>query len=179
VTHPAAASIALVACPRAPAGAGDATRRWALAFPDGRHRFAGVTRPEGQAAAVELARMGAGEWERALVEVALPALLSDGAGPHLLDAGGRVTLALGSHPRVPGALVAMGEPAPGHRVGLVRRRGSTRVWTWLVAAVVAPPARVEALDALDRAADLNEAVGWQERLRREDAARSGQGSEPR
>jgi len=176
---PAASSIALVACPGAPAGAGDATRRWALAFPDGRRRFAGVTRPEGEAAAAELARMRAAEWELALVEVVLPALLSDGAGPHLLDAGGRVTLALGPHPRVPDALVAMGEPAPGHRVGLVRRRGSTKVWTWLVSAVVAPPDRVEALDALDRAADLNEAVAWQERRRREDAGRSGQGSEPR
>jgi hypothetical protein len=65
---------------------------------------------------------------------------------------------------VPGAALAMGQPDPRHRIGLVRRRAGV-VWEWLVDALVAPGDRVEALDALDRCAGLDEAVAWQEALR--------------
>jgi hypothetical protein len=158
-------AIAPIPAPDAPAGSSDATRRWALAFPDGAARFPGVTRPEGEAAAPELARMAPGRWDAALVEIALPVVLAEGAGPYLLDAQGRITLALGRHPEMAGALVAMGEPAPSHRVGLVRRHRG-KVWEWLVDARVAPADRVGALDALHEASDLDEARRWQERARR-------------
>ena len=48
-TEPPRASIAIREAPAAPAGSGDPTRRWALAFPDGATRFPGIARTEGQA----------------------------------------------------------------------------------------------------------------------------------
>ena len=158
-------AIAIVAAPAAPAGSSDPTRRWALAFPDGVTRFAGVARPEGEAAAPELGRLAPPRWDAALVEVALPVILAEGAGPCMLDAAGRIALALAPHPAIADALLAMGEPAPAHRIGLVRRRAG-RVWEWLVDAPVAPEARVPELDRLDAAADLDDARRWQERARR-------------
>jgi hypothetical protein len=158
-------AIAIVAAPDAPAGSSDPTRRWALAFPDGATRFAGVARPEGEAAAPELGRMEPPRWDAALVEVALPVILAEGAGPYLLDAAGRIALALAPHPAMADAQIAMGEPAPAHRIGLVRRRAG-RVWEWVVDAQVAPAARVAELDRLDAAADLGEAREWQQRARR-------------
>ena len=74
------------------------------------------------------------------MEVALPVIVSDGAGPYLLDATGRITLALGAHPALPGLRVAMGEPRPRHRVGLVRPTGEARVWAWRWDAEVDPGA---------------------------------------
>lgn len=158
-------AIVLRAAPDAPAGAGDPTRRWALEFPDGASRFPGVARDEAEAVIPELERLAPGDWERALVEISLPVLLSEGAGPHLLDAAGRITLALGPHPVLPGERVAMGEAAPHHRVGLVRRRAG-RLWSWTVEAEVAPERRVAALERLDAAADAGAARRWQERARR-------------
>lgn len=159
------AGIHLVAAPDAPAGGADTTRRWAIAFPDGHRRFAGVAPHEGEDACAGLAGMDPAEWDAVLVEIALPVVMSDGAGPYLLDAGGRVTLALADHPQVPGASVAMGEPHPGHRIGAVRRLPEARLWRWLADAVVAPAHRVDALDALDRAADLPALERWQARER--------------
>lgn len=159
------AAIALTSAPDAPAGSSDPTRRWALAFPDGATRFAGVARPEAEAALEGLARAGEVRWDAALVEISLPVVLAEGAGPYLLDAAGRITLALGPHPSLAGALVAMGQPTPAHRVGLVRRREG-RVWEWVVDAVVAPERRVQALDELDAATDIDAARRWQQRTRR-------------
>ena len=122
----ATAAIALVPAPGAPAGASDATRRWALAFPDGVIRFAGLTPEEAAALPAVMDGWAPGRWDRALVEVALPVIVSDGAGPYLLDATGRITLALGDHPTLPGLRVAMGEARPRHRVGLVRPTGEAR-----------------------------------------------------
>jgi hypothetical protein len=157
--------IVLRDAPSAPAGSGDPTRRWALDFPDGKARFPGIARTEAEAAVPELERLDAAEWDGALVEIALPVLLSEGAGPYLLDAAGRLTLALGPHPCLDGQLVAMGEPAPAHRIGLVRRVAG-RLWRWTVDAVVAPARRVEALDRLDAAADAAAARRWQDEVRR-------------
>ena len=50
--------IRVVEAPRAPAGSGDSTRRWALGFPDGEDRFPGVTRLEAQAALPALIALG-------------------------------------------------------------------------------------------------------------------------
>jgi hypothetical protein len=158
-------AIALTPAPDAPAGSSDPTRRWALAFPDGTARFAGIARPEAESAAPELARMAPDRWDAALVEVALPVILAEGAGPYLLDAGGRIALALAPHPALADAHIAMGEPAPAHRVGLVRRCAG-RVWEWLVDAAIAPGDRVRELDRLDAVTDLADARQWEERARR-------------
>jgi hypothetical protein len=163
--HVEPVGVELVEAPGAPLGRADLTRRWALRFPDGRERFPGVTRPEGEAAARALADLTSPV--RALVEVFLPALLSEGAGPHLLDAEGRLVLALGAHPRVPGVRVAMGEPAPAHRIGAVRPLPTGGgVWAWAACADVPPAERVEALDALDAAPDADALRAWEGAWRR-------------
>ena len=156
-------AIALIPAPDAPAGASDATRRWALAFPDGAVRFAGLTPEEAAGVPAVMAAWAPGRWDRALVEVVLPVIVSDGAGPYLLDATGRITLALADHPTLPGLRVAMGEPRPRHRVGLVRPTGEARVWEWGWDAEVDPEMRVAALDALEGVADADGADGWQRR----------------
>jgi hypothetical protein len=160
-----AGNIVLVAAPAAPAGSADPTRRWAVGFPDGRVRFPGVARTEAQPLLAALGALGPEGWDGALVEVSLPVVLSDGAGPHLLDAAGRLTLALGPHPALDGARVAMGEAGPDHRIGLVRPVAG-RLWAWVVDAEVAPARRIEELDRLDAAADEAAARLWQERARR-------------
>jgi hypothetical protein len=161
------AAIALRPAPSAPAGSGDATRRWALAFPDGAARFPGIARTEAPDAIAALERVPPADWDRCLVEVALPVLLSEGAGPYLLDAGGRITLALGPHPALSGQLVAMGEPGPSHRIGLVGRVEG-RLWRWSVDAEVPPERRVDALSGLDAAPDAAAARRWEDEARRAD-----------
>jgi hypothetical protein len=165
--EPARAPIAIREAPAAPAGSGDPTRRWALAFPDGALRFPGIARTEGQAVLAALEAVDPGDWDRHLVEVALPVLLSEGAGPHLLDAGGRLTLALAPHPSLAGERIAMGEAAPAHRIGLVRRVEG-RLWRWTADAEVDPARRVEELGRLDAVADEAAARRWQEEARRAD-----------
>jgi hypothetical protein len=144
---------------------GDPTRRWALAFPDGAVRFPGIARTEAEEAIAALGRMEPARWERSLVEVTLPVLLSEGAGPYLLDDGGRLVLVLGPHPHLEGARVAMGQPAPDHRIGLVSPRGEGRIWEWLADAPVPAARRIDALDALDAVADVEGALRWQARAR--------------
>lgn len=158
--------IRLVQAPRAPAGSGDPSRRWALAFGDGAERFPGITRPEGDAAAAELARMPPDGWDAALVEVVLAVVLSDGAGPYLIDAAGRITLVLAAHPALEDVHLAMGEPVPDHRIGLVRRRPGGPVWEWIARAEVPPEGRVAALDELDALTDPAGAGAWERTARR-------------
>jgi hypothetical protein len=155
-------SITTVAAPDAPVGRADPTRRWAIGFPDGTVRFPGVTRPEAERVAPALAALGTSELTRALVAVELPVLMAEGAGLYLLDQDGRLTLALAAHPRIADAAVAMGEPKPGHRIGLVRA-GRDGVWHWLAVAEVAPGDRVEALDALDGLPEETSVPNWERR----------------
>lgn len=157
--------IAVIAAPDAPAGAADPTRRHALLFPDGRARFAGIAPDEADEVIPAMQGHPPADWDRLLVEVALPVVLSDGAGPYLLDDDGRVTLAIAAHPHVAEARVAMGAPSPGHRVGAVRRADGARLWEWIADAVVSPARRVEALDGIDRAADAGDLERWQHRER--------------
>jgi hypothetical protein len=152
-----------VAAPDAPAGAGDPTRRWAIRSRHGAPRFAGVTRTEAAAVAGALAVLPPEAWEGALVAVELPVVLSDGAGPYLLDADGRLTLALGPHPHLADALVAMGHPAPRHRIGLVRRLGEGRLWTWLARVEAPPDRRVAVLDALEAVSGGEALAVWVDR----------------
>lgn len=158
--------IRVVDAPRAPAGSGDPSRRWALAFPDGADRFAGVTRPEAQAATPALIGLGADRWDDGLVEVTLAVVLSEGAGPYAIDARGRITLVLAPHPVLHGAHLAMSEPAPEHRIGIVRRRADGPVWEWIARRDVPPEERVAALDGADGVADLAGAREWEDAGRR-------------
>jgi hypothetical protein len=159
-------AIVLVSAAAAPAGSGDPTRRWALAFPDGAVRFPGIARTEAEGVIPALSRTAPADWDLCLVEVGLPVLLSEGAGPYMLDAAGRITLALGPHPALAGQRVAMGEPAPGHRIGLVGRVEG-RLWRWSVEAEVAPQRRADALGRLDAAPDAEAARRWQDEARRD------------
>jgi hypothetical protein len=155
-------SVGAVEAPDAPIGRADPTRRWAIGFPGGAARFPGVTRPEADRAAPALAALPADELPRALVAVELPVLMAEGAGPYLLDHDGRLTLALAAHPAIADAAVAMGEPKPGHRIGLVRSAGRG-VWRWLALAEVAPADRLAALDALDGLPGEASVPDWERR----------------
>jgi hypothetical protein len=159
MSGPGQAAPELVGSDGAALGSSDPTRRWALRFADGSVRFAGVTRIEGFAAAAALAREP--DPGRALVQVTLPVVLSDGAGPHLVDADGRLVLALGPHPHVAETWVAMGEAAPDHAIGLVEPAGDGGLWRWVTRARVVPEGRVAALDALDAAPDREAAARWE------------------
>ena len=117
-------------------------------------------RTEGQAAVTWLGSLAATEWEAALIPVTLPVVLSDGAGPYLLDAAGRLILAVAPHPRIAGARVAMGPAEPRHPIGLVRPAPGGEGWRWIARAEVAPERRLEALDALDALDGESEAEAW-------------------
>lgn len=153
--------------PRAPAGSADATRRWALRGAAG-DRFPGLTRPEADAVAAGLTGVADDRWELALVEIRLPALLSDGAGPHLLDADGRITLVLGAHPELAGLRIAMGEPSgrrARHALGAVRAGDRAPLWWWVARAEVPHDRRVAALDELAACPDAAALTAWATRRR--------------
>ena len=157
--------IEIVAEPSAPIGSGDISRRWGLEMPDGAVRFAGVTRPEGQAAATDLAAMDPATWDLLLVEVTLAVVLSDGAGPYLLDARGRLTLVLGPHRGISRAHVTMGDAGGNQGIGLTRRLDGGPVWEWIARAEVPPAQVVVALDALDELIDPSGVPEWERRVR--------------
>jgi hypothetical protein len=157
----------VVDAPNAPLGAADVTRRYALQFPDGTVRFLGLTRPEGRDAAAVLAGGSPADWSTSLVAVVLPVVLSDGAGPHLLDPAGRLVLAVAPHPGYDGARVAMAAVDPADvggptTVGLVRPVDDL-VWMWQARATVSPDRRVAALDELDAIQNSVELSSWQSR----------------
>jgi hypothetical protein len=123
-----------------------------------------VTRTEGEAAGTWLAPLPPTEWEVALIPVTLPVVLSDGAGPYLLDAAGRLILAVAPHPRIADARVAMGPAEPRHPIGLVRPAPGEAGWRWLARADVAPERRREALDALDALDGESGVEAWAARV---------------
>lgn len=127
--------------------AGDPTRGHAVSD-DGRLLLPGLTRPEAEAACVWLATVDPRNRPLVLAEVALPVVLTEGAGPHLLDAPGTLVLVLGPQPHIAGAHVAMGAPSPRYAVGVVREIGGGG-WLWLARAEVAEADRVAALDGAD------------------------------
>lgn len=152
------AGIEVIRAPDAPLGGGDPTRRHAV-LADGLVLLPGLTRPEADDACRWLGAMASDDRPLALAEVALPVVLTDGAGPHLLDADGGLVLALGPHPAIAGALVAMGAPTPLHAVGLVTRVGGGG-WAWLARARVADSGRVDALDGLEAVVDASGLRSW-------------------
>lgn len=167
------AGFAPVAAPDAPAAGSDPTRRWAIRFPDGRARLAGVTRTEADRLVSLVAGQPPAAWDDLLAEVALPVLLSDGAGPHLLDDAGRLVLVLAPHGILGGVSVAMGEPAPDHRVGVVERLTSDPLWRWRASARVGADRRVACLDALAAVAADDGLAEWARRWAGVNASRDG------
>lgn len=164
----------LVPCPQAPAGRADPTRRWAVRFPDGL-RLPGLTRPEAERAIPWLAGLEPTFRDDALVAIDLPAILAEGAGPYLLDARGRIVLAIADHPHLPGARVAMGQPADVRPIGLVRPApgGRANGWVWSVRAEVGQERTVPALDALDALVDQAAVPAWSAAWTRPDATGAG------
>jgi hypothetical protein len=152
-------AIRVVAAADAVLGAADVTRRFAFAFPDGMVRLPGLTRPEGQRVADALAALPPALWDDALVEVGLPVLLSDGAGPHLVDAQGRLVLAVAAHPALVDQRVAMGADMV---VGVVRPAGPG-AWVWSARAAVSAERRIAALDELDAVRSPGDLDDWQSR----------------
>ncbi len=148
----------MIHAPGAALGASDPTRRYAVREGD-RVLLPGLTRSEAEAACTWLAALDPVDHPLALAQVVLPVVLTDGAGPYLVDASGALVLALGPHPGIAGANVAMGARVPGHAVGLVRRIGPAG-WAWLARAEVGEADRVVALDALHALSDLGGLVGW-------------------
>lgn len=149
----------IVAQPGARLAAGDPTRVWGVRGPDGVERWPGLTRPEATTLTARVAWDEAGEPDRTLATVTLDVVLSDGAGPHLLDADGTLVLVVGDHGRLDGG-VAMGEPGPGRvRLGLVHGMGDTR-HVWLARVDVPHADRVAALDELAEAGDAARLRAW-------------------
>lgn len=152
------ARIEVIRAPDAPLGGGDPTRRHALRAGD-LELLPGLTRSEAESAAAWMQSVPAPDRHLALAEVALPVLLTDGAGPHLLGADGALVLVLGAHPRLQGTHVAMGAPSPLHAVGAVRPL-SAGGWIWLAGALVPDAQRVAALDGLEAVADATGLRAW-------------------
>lgn len=155
-------SPAVVAAPSAVLGGADATRRYAVRCGDGVVRFAGVTRPEGLATASVLAGRPALDVDATLVEIALPVVVSDGAGPYLVDAAGSLVLAVADHDAIPGARVAIGGTGPHNVVGVVAP-AERPVWTWEASARVPHERRVACLDELATVRSRAEIAAWESR----------------
>lgn len=131
----------------------DETRRHGVADGRGEVRFTGLTRPEAEDALPALAELA--DPAVGLVRVVLPVVLTDGAGPHMVDADGRLTLAIADHPGRPGWRVAVGEPLPHHRVGIVAPAGAG-VWRWVTRASVEPTGLARAIDDLLEHTDVTD-----------------------
>ncbi len=157
--------------------AGDPTRNRGIRSGSGGDvRFAGLTAGEADRAvrAIEGTGDDAGgsplselpHLERFLVKVDLAAILTDGAGPHLLDDRGHLAIVVADHPQLAGTMIVMGEPHPEHTIGLVAPdSGSDRsafVWRWIGRRDVAPADRIRALDDLDGLEAVEEVAAWVE-----------------
>jgi hypothetical protein len=150
--------------PDAALGGTDTTRRWGIADDEGRVRWAGLTRPEAEAACGGLDGLPAVDLGDVLVRVELGVVLSDGAGPYLVDTDGVLVLVLGPHRASRDAHIAMGQPTPGAvRIGAVRDRAAAGTWRWMAQAEVAAERRDAALDGLDAAATRADLAEWADR----------------
>ena len=146
----------IISAPDAPLGDGDPTRRWAITDRNGAARFPGVTPGEARS----ILGVGAPHWEGALARISLPVLLSDGAGPHLLDADGHLVLALADHAAAPGGRIALGPVGAREQLGVVAPLDGRVLWRWEARAEIDGARRVEALDALEVARTAGELDAW-------------------
>jgi hypothetical protein len=136
----------VVAADDAPLGSGDPTRRWALRCDDGITRWPGITRNEAAGMAAALASRSNADGLVAVIDLGV--VLSDGAGPYLVDADGVLVLVVDRHPMLAGSAIAMANLTTDRmRIGLVREAGAP-AWEWVVTAELAAADRVSALDAL-------------------------------
>ncbi len=154
-----------VACPAAPLGRGDPTRSWGVRCPDGAVRWPGLTRVEADAIAGVVPPEDPAPGD-VLVQIALDVVLTDGAGPYLLDADGLLVLVVGGHPAGGGVHVAMGQPGPERvRVGAVVPAGAGGRWRWIARAEVPATLRIATLDALAAAGDTAALEAWAARTK--------------
>lgn len=156
----------VVSAPAASLGTADITRRWALRCPDGRDRWPGLTRPEAESACEGFAGGGPRDWDAGLVRAELGVVLSDGAGPYLVDSDGVLVLVVAVHPSLSTAHIAMGPLDPQWlRIGVAEPDGAVGVWHWRARADVSVGQRVAALDGLDQAQTVAEMSAWAARWR--------------
>lgn len=145
----------------APLGSGDPTRRWALRCDDGATRWPGVTRNEALALAAALADRPAADG--VLAQVELGVVLSDGAGPYLVDADGLLVLVVDRHPGLEAMHIAMGNTATDRvRIGALGRIAPA-AWMWVASAELAARDRIAALDELAAATDRGALQVWNAR----------------
>jgi hypothetical protein len=153
----------VVPVPAAPLGAADATRRWGVLCDDGDVRWPGMTRVEAEDACPALAGGGPDQWGATLIRVELGVVLSDGAGPYLVDADGVLVLVLDRHSHIADGHLAMGQRDEARaRIGLVSDRGAHGAWRWLARADVDVAAMVAVLDQLADADTEEAIVRWQD-----------------
>jgi len=133
--------------------------------PDGAVRWPGLTRLEADALAGVISP-GDPAPDDVLVQIALDAVLTDGAGPYLLDAAGLLVLVVGRHPAGAGVHVAMGQPGLDRaRIGAVAQAGAGGRWRWIARADVPLAARIATLDALAEAGDTAALEAWAARAK--------------
>lgn len=142
----------------APLGSGDATRRWALRCDDGALYWPGVTRNEALALTAALADRAAADG--VLAQIELGVVVSDGAGPYLVDADGTLVLVVDRHPEIDAIHIAMANTATDRvRIGAVRRIAPA-AWEWVTSAELAARDRVGALDGLAAVSDGTALRDW-------------------
>jgi hypothetical protein len=142
-------------------GSGDPTRRWALADGQGVVRWPGLTRNEADALANVLSASGSVDPDAVLGQVELGVVLSDGAGPYLVDADGVLVLVVDAHPHLDGVAIAIANTATDRvRIGAVRPLAAPAGWEWVARAGCAAADRIGALDDLARTESLQGLQGW-------------------
>ena len=143
-------------------GGSDHTRRWALQAPGGPPRFAGVTRPEADGARGWLGALDDHDMDDVLVPVQLEVVMSDGAGPYMLDAAGNLILRVGDHPIIPGCSIAMGEVDTAMvRLGAVVDR-RPEGFVWIASRTVSHASRVGELDRLAACSGSGDLHSWRD-----------------
>jgi hypothetical protein len=153
----------VVAADDAALGSGDTTRRWAVREDDGATRWPGVTRIEADAVCAALVDRGSPSGT-ALARVELGVVLSDGAGPYLVDADGCLILVVDRHPACAGWSIAMGSLATDRvRLGVVREWMPGVLWEWGPRVELAARGRVGALDDLADCGDEGQLQDWHAR----------------
>ena len=138
----------VLAVPDARLGASDVTRRWGMRRADGRIGWPGITAVEGDRAARGCDRCASSAFDNALVCIELGVVLSDGAGPYLVDVDGTLVLVLAQHPALSACHLAMSQYDDGHfRVGVVRDCAMNGWWRWEGFRDISADDQIVALDA--------------------------------